>query len=51
MGVKPAGMWRVSADISWGRGAGAGVHIGLPLRLCGRHKMTVYRIPAADVMW
>jgi hypothetical protein len=30
---------------------GAGVHTGLPWRLCGRHKMTAFRLPAADVTW
>ena len=39
----------VSAVIS-GRG-GAGVHTGLPGRLCGRHKMAAYLLSAADVMW
>ena len=29
----------------------AGVHTGLPGHLCGRHKMTAYLLPAADVMW
>jgi len=34
-----------------GWGGGAGVHTGLSWRLCGRHKMTLYRLSAADVMW
>jgi len=34
-----------------GGGRGAGVHTGLPWRLCGHHKMTAYRLLAVDVMW
>ena len=45
--MKPAGMRRVPADSSV---VGAGVHTGLPWCLCGCHKMTIYRLLAADVM-
>ena len=66
MGVG-ASVRRVSADSSRGwwvgvgplsgvyllivGGVGAVVHTGLSWRLCGRHKMTVFRLSAADVMW
>jgi len=30
---------------------GAGVHTGLPWRLCGRHKKSAKRLPTADVVW
>ena len=49
--MKPAGMRHVSADSRMLGGGAAGVHTGLPWRLCGRHKMTVYRLSAAHVMW
>ena len=43
-------VWGVVSAVSI-RGAGAGVHTGLPGRQCGRHKMAVYLLPAEDVMW
>jgi hypothetical protein len=43
--------WYMTLYLLLVKSCGGGVvNTGLPWRLCGRHKMTAYRLPAADVM-